>query len=106
MDINELNEHERTMNQEQIPSYLQFSINLEPFIQLQIENEREFYQGHEKTQLLHEGNLWIKRFAAKFPNKPRTMKVFLENLDGESVFISKFLHPIEPPAELLAQAGS
>ena len=43
MEQYELDNHEAERNQEQIPTYLQFSINLEPFIQIETDNDLEFY---------------------------------------------------------------
>jgi len=35
-----------------------------------------------------------------FQASPRIVKVFLENLRGESVFVCKYLTPLEPPPDI------
>lgn len=62
-----------------------------------MENEKEYYQGYEKTPFLQLGNDWAKQVASKFKQEKRLIKVFLENIEGQSVFIPRFLTPIRPP---------
>lgn len=45
-------------NEEQIPSYVNVSIALEPLIRIPIENDREFYPGQETTVFLEKCCAW------------------------------------------------
>ena len=82
------------------PTYLNVSIGLEPLIQLPRENEKDYYRGKESDNFLQKGTNWIKAVQNKFKKTPRSMKCFLENIDGESVFIPKFLTPLRPPEQI------
>lgn len=54
-----LEDHEKR-NEEQIPTYLNLTITLEPLITLPRENERDYYQGFEKGPFLQVGSEWVK----------------------------------------------
>jgi len=69
-------------NEEQIPTYINISIQLEPLIQIQTENDHDFYQGAEKSPFLEAGTMWVREIDHKFKRSPRMVKVFLENIDG------------------------
>ena len=60
-----LEEHEKR-NEEQIPTYMNITISLEPMISLPRENEREYYQGFEKGPFLQVGSEWVKILEIKF----------------------------------------
>ena len=60
-----LEEHEKR-NEEQIPTYLNLTITLEPLITLPRENERDYYQGFEKGPFLQVGSEWVKALESKF----------------------------------------
>lgn len=99
-----LEAHEQR-NEEQIPTYLNVTISLEPLISLPRENDRDYYQGFEKGPFLQVGSEWVKALELKFRKQGRQFKVFLENIQGQSVFIPKFLTPIQPP-EMIYKDGS
>lgn len=69
------------------------------------ENEKEAYPGKEKTPFLTLGTDFAKDIYTKFKTRPRVVKVFLVNIDGESVFIPRFLSPMQPPMEADADGG-
>ena len=87
-------------NEEQVPTYLNISIGLEPLIQLPVKNEKDYYRGKEADNFLQKGTNWIKSIQNKFKQNPRVIKAFLEDIDGESVFIPKFLTPLRPPEQI------
>ena len=89
----------KARNEEQIPTYINISIQLEPLISISRDNEQEFYPGYERGPFLQAGNEWIKAYQRQF-NSERVVKLFLENLDGQSVFVSKYLSPLKPPSEI------
>lgn len=80
-------------------TYLNVSINLDPFIELPSENSELHYEGAEDSQTLLYCAQWIKRLAKKFPS--RNFNVFGENLNGQSVLIPRYLRPMQPPKEVL-----
>lgn len=47
--------------EEQIPTYLNISIDLEPLIRLPRENDKDYYHGKEPPAFLQKGNAWIKQ---------------------------------------------
>ena len=51
---------ERERTEEQIPTYLNISIGLEPLIRLPRENDKDYYHGKEPPAFLQKGNAWIK----------------------------------------------
>jgi hypothetical protein len=75
-------------------------------ISISRENDKDFYQGYERTPFLQAGSDWVRNLEVKFKKNPRFMKVFLENIDGQSVFISKFLSPIRPPEDVYRQGDN
>jgi coiled-coil and C2 domain-containing protein 2A len=95
MEKQGLDEHEKR-NEEQIPTYLNVTISLEPLITLARENDREYYQGFEKGPFLQVGSEWVKNLEVKFRKTSRQYKVFLENINGQSVFIPKYLNSLKP----------
>jgi len=55
--------------EEQVPTYLNLTITLDPFINIPLENDREFYGGQEKGPFLELGTAWEKQFYERFkPN--------------------------------------
>ena len=93
-------EKSQKRNEEQIPTYLNLTITLNPYISIPLENEKDFYNGVEKTGLLEAGTDWVKMIYDKFKPIHRSPKVFLENIKGESTFIPRFLSPIKPPEKV------
>lgn len=72
-------------------------MSLEPFIQIDSKKEVETYPGYEKTPFLIAGIEWAKAIVEKFKKSPRTVPVFLESLEGKSIFICRYLTPMKPP---------
>ena len=48
----------------------------------------------------------MKKFNGKFKKQQRFAKCFFENIDGQSVFIPKFLTPLAPPKEIYDKDGN
>lgn len=46
--------------EEQVPTYLNVTISLDPFINIPLENDREFYVGAEEGRFLEKGTAWEK----------------------------------------------
>jgi coiled-coil and C2 domain-containing protein 2A len=75
-------------------------MSLEPFIQIETQNEAETYPGYEKTPFLLAGSEWAKTVVEKFRKSPRRVPVFLESLECKSVFICRYLTPMKPPPRI------
>ena len=50
--------------------------------------------------ILETASKWADAAVANFKVNKRKIKVFFENLDGQSVFIPKYLTPIKPPPDI------
>lgn len=81
------------------------TLSLEPFIQIETQNERDYETGYETTPFLLEGSEWAKSAVERFRKSPRRVPVFLEKLDGQSVFVCRYLTPVRPPGSLSGGSG-
>ena len=43
---------------------------------------------------------WTRAFARKYRVRPRYVKLYLEDINGHSIFIPRYLSPVKPPAEI------
>ena len=57
---------QQARNEEQIPTYINISIQLEPLISISRDNEQEFYPGFERGPFLQAGNDWMKAYSRQF----------------------------------------
>ena len=84
---------------------MNLSISLDPAIELQSENLEACYPGAEQATLLKHGSEWIADLRTKKKRLlKRNFKVFGENLDGNSILLSRYLTPLAPPADLFERA--
>ena len=90
--------------EEQIPTYLYVSINLEPLMTIPRSNEKDVYDGAELQDFLDKGTKFSKRFLTSHKS-PRYVKCFLENIEGKSVYIPRFLRRLEPPRDIWSSSG-
>ena len=100
MDAEQYKKEQEPRDEEQIPTYLNVTMSLEPFIQIETQNEAETYPGSEKTPFLLAGSEWAKAVVEKFRKSPRRVPVFLESLECQSVFICRYLTPMKPPPQI------
>lgn len=87
---------------EQLPSYLNVSISLDPAISLPTDNAELSYPGFEHNSLLTAGSEWslgCKTLKGK-AFVGRQAKVFGENIYGQSVLICRYLAAQAPPEEV------
>lgn len=92
---------------DQIPTYLNLTITTEPFIELPAENSYDYYPGGEPTNLLLHGTQWVKSMRHKNARmSTRVIKVFGENLQGQSVFLCRYLRPQKLPDRLAHDFGA
>ena len=90
------------MENEQIASYLNLSVSLDPPIELQTENPESYYPGYENFDLLEEGSNWVRTMrikAKKFKNP--NINIFGVDIEGRSIFIPRYLTPLQPPPEYI-----
>ena len=92
---------EELRKKEQMPTYLNLSISIDPPIELPSENLEAYYPGGEKSMLLLHGSEWIHTLQHKRKAfAKRRFRVFGENLNGHSRLLCRFLQEQQPPAEL------
>ena len=59
-----------------------------------------YYPGFEAHELLEEGAKWVNAMKLKCKKfKNPNISIFGESIDGTSIFIPRFLHPIKPPEQ-------
>jgi coiled-coil and C2 domain-containing protein 2A len=91
-------EQEKKKNEDE-PTYITVSVQLEPLLQLPGENEYDYYPGAEKPSLLIAGSTWVKELKNRKVCSTRVVKAFGENINGQSVFLSRYLTRQKPPRE-------
>ena len=75
------------------------SISLDPVLELPQDNALEYYIGLEKQNLLSSASEWIKSIKkGKF--EKRNIKVYGENVSGQSVLLCRFILPQIPPPDI------
>jgi hypothetical protein len=75
------------------------SISLDPVLELNTDNELEYYIGLEKQTLLSAASEWVKSIKkGKF--EKRNIKVFGENVSGQSVLLCRYITPQNPPLDV------
>jgi len=77
------------------------SISLDPILELPAENELDSYPGYETTELRMYARKWLQAsLKTKTKTQPRKISSFGENLEGQSVLLSRFLTPQKIPPGL------
>ena len=87
-----------------IHTFMNISISLDPGIALPSENEFEYYPGFENIKLLMTGTKWVQGIKSTAIYEKRLIKLFAENVQGESVFMSRYLYPQKPPTVIFNEA--
>jgi coiled-coil and C2 domain-containing protein 2A len=85
-------------------TYLYVSIALEPWIRVEPSSEFQVFAGvghaaAEKTAMRDGGKSFMEWYYEQYPKERRFCKLFFENIEGQSVFVSKFIRPQAPPSE-------
>ena len=81
-----------------ISTYLSLYMSVEPLLSLFKDEEPDFVRGFEDPKFLTNSTSLLKEYRSKSMYSNRHLKIFAENFDGFSVFISRYLHPQEPPS--------
>ena len=99
---NDLNNFDDTelRNNEQIPSYINMSVTLDPPISLPSENDEAYYPGYEANNLLGDASEWMIGMRSNPKLKGRKVTCWGENIDGQSVLLCRYLNPAKPPKDV------
>ena len=69
-------------------------------------NAKDVYEGAEDSTFLARGSAFSKSFVSAYPKSPRFVKCFLENIEGKSVYIPRYLRRLQPPADVWYEVES
>jgi len=58
------------------------------------------FESMESEQLLQEADKWLAEVQRKFPKRNFTATVV--NLEGVSIFVTRYIKALKPPEEILA----
>jgi len=58
------------------------------------------FESMESEQLLQEADGWLGEVAKKFPK--RNVLATVVNLEGVSIFVTRYIKALKPPEEILA----
>ena len=83
-----------------VPTFVDLQITTEPALELPAENEYEYYGGYEELNLLLEGTKFVQDCKKSPGLAKRMIKVFGENIQGQSVFLCRYLRAQSLPPEL------
>jgi hypothetical protein len=84
-----------------VDSYVMLKVSLDPPLELPQESEADYYPGFENPNFLFYASEWATRKKQEKRLKTRSIRLFAENTKGQSVFLPRFLSPLEPPQGLL-----
>ncbi len=94
-----LGEDDQTIDATEIDqTYLKFFITFVPLLQPPPMLSLKF-DSTEDTKVLDTVDMWLFELEQKFPN--RNYKATVIDLNGQSVFITRFVKPLKPPEELI-----
>ena len=80
-------------------SYLHFYLTLDPSLS-PADPIRERFDSSESEQLLRKADEFVERFNSRFPDRSEVTTTVI-NLQGKSVFVTRFVRPLTPPIELM-----
>ena len=90
-------------NDPEKPTYISVKINLDPVLELPVDNAAEYYAGFESPAFLFFGSNWLSAIRnKKSVLKDRRVHLWVENTMGQSVFLPRYIFPLEPPPGLIA----
>lgn len=77
-----------------VGTYISLDLSVAPSIDnsLAYNGDKKFFGGEEDPLFLQHANDWLEQL-----NMKRYIRLWLNNLEGNSIFISRFLMDVEPP---------
>ena len=90
MNINDLSKIPRIVNPF-LNSYVSLYMTLDPIPSFSKNDELDYVPGFEDSLFLINGTSWLKNIKDSSLLKNRTIRLFCENFDGQSVFIPRYL---------------
>jgi hypothetical protein len=84
-----------------LPTYVLLSLTCDPVFMLPDSNNTDFVKGEESMQLLLYGKSFLEKIFDQEENKGRNIRLWGYNIEGKSVFIPRYLTPLEPPPEFM-----
>ena len=76
-----------------VNSYVSLYITLEPIPSFSMNEETDYVPGFEDNPFLINATKWLQSLKEEKKFKNRTIRLFAENLDGQSVFMPRYLRP-------------
>jgi hypothetical protein len=80
-----------------VNSYVSLYITLDPIFSVMGSDNLDYVPGFEDSIFLINTIKWLKKLKEKRVFGQRNIRVFVENFDGFSVFLPRYLKPQEPP---------
>lgn len=88
------------VEKKEVPNtYISMSVSLDPVLELPQDNELEYYIGLEKQNLLSAASEWVKNIK-KGSFEKRNVKVYGENVSGQSVLLCRYITAQNPPLDI------
>ncbi|CAG9318052.1 unnamed protein product [Blepharisma stoltei] len=85
-----------------LPTYIMLKVTLDPVLELPTESEADYYPGFENPKFLFHGFQWMIHQKNKQLLKNRNIVLWAENTKNQSVFLPRFITPLQPPPGLLS----
>ena len=76
-----------------VNSYVSLYITLEPIPSFSMNEETDYVPGFEDNPFLINATKWLQSLKEEKKFKNRTIRLFAENIDGQSVFMPRYLRP-------------
>lgn len=86
---------------EQLITQINLSISLDPVLDIPPDSDLEYFPGAENPQLLVSMNNWIKGIKEHAQFNKRCFKIFAENINGQSVLLSRYITDQQPPPDVI-----
>lgn len=88
-DMNTLNPY--------LPTYVNISLACEPEFAFPPKNYSNYTPGAENPQMLIMGKAWMDQYFKNKDNHKKHIRIWADNIMGQSVYLPKYLGPLQPP---------
>jgi len=89
-----------------IPTYINLNLSIDPIVEMSSKSEANYFPGFEDSQFLIMGSNWLEKISKNRVYGTRYVKLWGENIVGNSIFLPRFISSTKPPYELNNAAGS